>query len=76
MLSWDTHTYNYCISDTNNLLGYFHDITVLSSWIPVADFDRMNKPSHLLIFVPGQGLCSQDKPVLLRPSLHDADVDS
>lgn len=32
-------------------------------------------PSYLLIFVPGQRLRSQDKPVLLRAALHDADVD-
>lgn len=31
--------------------------------------------SHLIIFVPGQGLSSQDKPVLLGASLHDADIE-
>lgn len=30
--------------------------------------------SHLVVFVPGQRLCGEDKPVLLRSSLHDADV--
>lgn len=30
--------------------------------------------SHLIIFVPGQGLGGEDKPVLLGSSLHDADV--
>lgn len=34
-----------------------------------------SKSSHLLIFVPGQRLGGQDKPVLLGASLHDADVD-
>lgn len=30
--------------------------------------------SHLVVFVPGQGLCGEHKPVLLRSSLHDPDV--
>ena len=30
---------------------------------------------HLLVFVPGERLSSQDKPVVLGSSLHDADVD-
>lgn len=30
--------------------------------------------SHLVIFVPGQRLCGEHKPVLLRSPLHDPDV--
>lgn len=33
------------------------------------------KQPHLLVFVPGERLSSQDKPVVLGSSLHDADVD-
>lgn len=30
--------------------------------------------THLIIFVPGQILSSQDKPVILRSSFHDANI--
>lgn len=30
--------------------------------------------NYLLVFKPGQGLGSEDKPVVLGPSLHDTDV--
>lgn len=30
---------------------------------------------YFFIFVPGKGLCSEDEPVVLGASLHDANVD-
>lgn len=34
----------------------------------------MRAASYLVVFVPGQRLCGEHKPVLLGSSLHDADV--
>lgn len=36
--------------------------------------DHVCAASHLVIFVPGQGLGGEHKPVLLGSSLHDPDV--
>ncbi len=35
---------------------------------------RINRGTHLIIFVPGNILSSQDKPVFLRSSFHDANI--
>ena len=37
-------------------------------------FTRVWTASHLIVFIPGQRFCGEDKPVLLGSSLHDADV--
>lgn len=34
----------------------------------------MHTLTYLLVFVPGQTLCCQDKPVLFGATFHDADV--
>lgn len=36
--------------------------------------DRGTEGTHLIIFVPGQILSGQDKPIFLRSSFHDANI--
>lgn len=43
-------------------------------WIDSCCILKASYKAHLVILEPGQALCGQHEPVLLRSSLHDADV--